>query len=64
MMIESELVSTQNLMAALGIGSYNTVKNLQKSGVITPVMVGKVRKWNLKECVESIKNYKHEKATV
>jgi hypothetical protein len=49
------LVSTQNLMVNIGIASYNTIQKLENAGIITPVKIGRLKKWNLDESIESIK---------
>jgi hypothetical protein len=48
------LIGTRELMTALNIGSYNTIKKLETKGVINPVKIGRVRKWNLEECMKSV----------
>lgn len=60
------LVGTNELMRVLDIGSYTTIKKLENKKVITPIKVGRVRKWNVQECIESvIENGKnHEKKAV
>lgn len=58
------LVGTNELMRALDIGSYNTIKKLENKGIIKCIRVGRVRKWNLSECLESVKQYSDEKAAV
>ncbi len=50
----SELVNTHKLMRALNIGSFTTIKKLERKGVINPVKIGRVRKWNLEECMENV----------
>ena len=50
----SGLVDTHELMRALNIGSFTTIKKLERKGVINPVKIGRVRKWNLEECMQSV----------
>jgi hypothetical protein len=53
-------------MRALDIKSYNTVKRLQKDGIIEPFMIGRNKKWDIEQCLLSVakKSRKNEKAAV
>jgi hypothetical protein len=48
------LVSTNELMRVLSVRSYTTIKKLENKGVISPVKIGRVRKWNPEECLKSV----------
>ncbi len=58
------LGNTNDLMRVLNIGSQNTINKLQTEGVIKPIWVGKRRKWDLQECLKSIKQLNDEKVEV
>lgn len=50
----SGLVDTYELMRVLNIGSFTTIKKLERKGVINPIKIGRVRKWNLEECLAAV----------
>jgi hypothetical protein len=53
---KTQLVSTTGLMRILDIKSYNTIQRLQDAGVITPIYIGRNKRWDVEECLNILKN--------
>lgn len=53
---KTQLISTTELMRTLDIKSYNTIQRLQDAGVITPIYIGRNKRWDVQECLKIFKD--------
>ncbi len=55
---KTRLVSTTELMRILDVKSYNTIQRFQDAGIISPVKIGRNKKWDIQSCLNTLKNGK------